>query len=343
MRIFALLSLFFILIPFVTQAEEFNAGIVQGLWYSEEKVFAGDNVRIYVAIRNNTGSDLSGTVEFFDGDRRIDRKTVQALDGRIIESWADWSPTYGSHTLRANLARIELHKVGSTTQAVEVTSSLAEDILFVDYDTDQDLIGNEDDTDDDGDAVSDVQEKEKGTDPLVKNVTQDDAEEEEQTAQDNNNRTQEVEDDAESKSEPEGDHTPEGLEQYLTDSPAENVLSSVTSYINEAKENLDTYREERKSDSTQVATTSKPTVNADGFGEIARASSTATSFNLSDFLGSIFKLIGNLMGVVYSLVLTALSFVLGHPMIVQLCLLILILFFIIKAAAKVGRRPKNFK
>ena len=171
----------------------------------------------------------------------------------------------------------------------------------------------------------------------------DDAEEEEQTAQDNNNRTQEVEDDAESKSEPEGDHTPEGLEQYLTDSPAENVLSSVTSYINEAKENLDTYREERKSDSTQVATTSKPMVNADGFGEIARASSTATSFNLSDFLGSIFKLIGNLVGVVYSLVLTALSFVLGHPMIVQLCLLILILFFIIKAAAKVGRRPKNFK
>jgi hypothetical protein len=165
------LVLLFLAIPLcVSYAQEFNAGIVQGLWYSQDTVFAGDTVRIYVAIRNNTGSDLSGTVEFFDGDKRLERKNVQALDGRIIESWADWTPTYGTHTLSANLARTELHKVGSSTQAVEVTSALAEDVLFVDYDTDKDTIGNEDDADDDGDKISDAQEKQNGTDPLVANT-----------------------------------------------------------------------------------------------------------------------------------------------------------------------------
>ena len=64
-------------------AEEFNAGIVQGLWYSQEDIFAGDTVRIYVAIRNNTGSDLTGTIEFKDAEKPIDRKNVESLDGPI--------------------------------------------------------------------------------------------------------------------------------------------------------------------------------------------------------------------------------------------------------------------
>ena len=151
-------------------AQESNAGIVQGLWYSNEVVFAGETTRIYVAIRNNTGSDLTGTIEFLDGEKKLERKQVQALDGRIIESWADWTPSYGTHTLTANLSRTELFAVGSTTQEVEVVSVTTSDTLFVDYDTDKDGTGNQTDTDDDQDAISDADEIKNGTDPLVANV-----------------------------------------------------------------------------------------------------------------------------------------------------------------------------
>lgn len=330
----------------VSYAQESNAGIVQGLWYSQEKIFTGDTVRIYVAIRNNTGSDLSGTVEFFDGNSRIERKSVQALDGRIIESWADWKPTYGTHTLSANLARTELHKVGSSTQAVEVTSALAEDTIFVDHDTDKDKIGNEDDTDDDADGVSDMQEKQNGTDPLVRNTpatTQADAKQEKDEDEDEVIQNNEENNDSSSESE----KSPEGFERFLADSPAENVLASATKYITTAKQNLDEYREERKEKQEQATSTTKEAVNADGFGEVTRATSSNagsfSSFDFGDFFTSVFKLIGVIFSTVYTLVLAALSFVLAHPMLVQVGVLVLILFLLMKFASKFGRRPGKFK
>jgi hypothetical protein len=347
MRAFLFSSvLIFLTVPLcISDAQESNAGIVQGLWYSQEKIFSGDVVRIYVAIRNNTGSDLSGTVEFFDGDIRIERKSVQALDGRIIESWADWKPTYGTHTLSANLARTELHKVGSSTQAVEVTSALAEDSIFVDHDTDKDGVGNEDDTDDDADGISDAQEKQNGTDPLVRNTQPTAQEDEEEDTEDTAQATEDTRkvDDSNSTSE---DH-PEGLERFLADSPAENVLASVTEYITTAKQNLDEYRENREEKQTLASTTTKPAVNADGFGEITRATTSDagnfSGFDFGDFFASVFKLIGVMFSTAYTLVLAILSFVLAHPILVQVGILVLILFLLIKFASKFGRRPGKFK
>jgi hypothetical protein len=144
----------------------------------------------------------------------------------------------------------------------------------------------------------------------------------------------------------EGD-SPEGLERFLDDSPAENVLSSVTTYIATAKQNIDEYRQERKEKQKQTASTTKEAVNADGFGEITRAttsdSGTFSGFDFGDFFTSVFKLIGVIFSTVYTLVLAAVSFVLAHPMLVQVGILILILFLLIKFASKFGRRPKKFK
>jgi hypothetical protein len=341
MKLIACLSLLCFFTPLCVFAQEFNAGIVQGLWYSQEKFFVGETVRIYVAIRNNTGSDLTGTVEFNDGEARIGRKTVQALDGRIIESWADWTPTYGTHTLSANLSRIELHKIGSSTQPVEVVSALADDSLFVDYDTDEDGVGNGDDSDDDGDKISDTDEKEQGSNPLVKNSRAqeaDDAEDEEEES--NEEDRMEI---AESTSNTTGSSDPAGLERFLSDSPAENVLSSVTQYITETKDTIDIYREKRNEAKATERTASSTPVNADGFGEITRASSSASSFNLSDFVSSIFKLLLKVFDFVYTAVLAVVSFILSYPILVQVGALILILVLLFKFASGFGKRPRKFK
>ena len=138
-----LTGLFFITLASTALAQEFNAGFVQGLWYQDKVMFVDTPTRIYVAVRNNTGADLTGTVEFFDNDNKIERNNISALDGRIIESWADWTPTYGEHTITATISRIELHQVGSSTQAVEIVSASASDTFFVDYDTDNDGVGNQ--------------------------------------------------------------------------------------------------------------------------------------------------------------------------------------------------------
>lgn len=329
MRAIPFVLFFLLYTPFVF-AQEFNAGIVDGLWFAEEQVFAEDPTRVYVAIRNNTGSDLTGIVEFFDGEKKIGRKNVQALDGRIIESWTDWTPQYGEHTLKATLTRIELHQVGEETKEIEVVSALAQRTLFVDRDTDDDGIGNEEDGDDDGDGISDVQEKENGTDPLVEN-----AQEEEDTSDKEKEGPEET---GNNNAETTRSEAPQGLERYLADSTAEDLLSSATSFINDAKEKLDTYREKRSEQR-------EPEVNEDGFGEVTRSSASSSpalkELSLTDFFVSVWHLFKTLIGWVFTLVLAVLSFALGHPTLIQVSVLLLVLFALLKVASRFGKRPKK--
>jgi hypothetical protein len=340
-RVFLIVLLLLLTPVFSVGAQEINAGFVQGLWYSQESFFAGDPVRIYVALRNNTGSDLSGTVEFFDGEDRIGRKNVEALDGRIIESWVDWTPTYGSHTISATLSRIELHTVGSSTQQLSVTSELAQDTLFIDHDTDGDTIGNEDDSDDDGDGISDKEEVARGSDPLEPDTQQEDTDEEVEDAENEEDTAEESSAD-----------TNRGLERYLTDSPAEEVLSSITTYVTEAKDDLDRYRAARDEKKAQkkddTSNENAPEVDANGFGEITRSSSSEESGGLTfpaiqgeKFFDKLFNLISSVIDIIYSTILLVISFILGHPAFVQVGILIVILFLLLKFASKFGRRPKK--
>lgn len=327
MRTLVLLCALFAVMS-VAHADEFNAGIVQGLWYSSDTVFATQPVRIYVAIRNNTGKDLSGNVEFFDGDRKIGHQSVQALNGRIIESWTDWTPAYGTHTISASLSRIELHNIGSSTQEVAVTSALAKDTVFADLDTDKDGIGNQKDMDDDGDGESDADEQKNHTDPLVKNKKA--------VAEPDTGESPDAE------AAPKTSDAPEGLERYLAEGSAQDTLSSVSTFINEAKTDLDAYRTAREEKKEAVSSTQ---VSADGFGTVSRSTSTAGkplhSLSLEDFFVSVFKLAKTIFNAVYTLLLAVLSTLLGHPIFIQVGILLCILLLLLKFASKFGRRPKH--
>jgi len=342
----AFLLLLIMLLPSVSLAQTLNAGFVQGLWYSQETFFVDDSVRIYVAIRNNTGADLTGTVEFFDNEERIERVNVSALDGRIIESWADWEPSFGSHAISATLSRTELHQVGSSTKAVEVTAALSEDIIFVDYDTDGDGVGNATDIDDDGDGISDITEEKNGTDSLVFDEPSTDTE---------TTDTEEDESDSEATTDEQSstDTTGEGLEQFLTPSRADTVLGNITNFAQEKKEQLDTYRETRKSDnniSAEEEITDDVTVNEDGFGEITRSTGEQTTDDLPEekmengkpggFFGDIISFIGAIINGIYTGILAIISWTLGHPMLLQLLILIGILLGMFKIAKRLGSRPQ---
>lgn len=340
-RFFIFISIF-LLLPFQSaHAQSSNAGIVQGLWYSQDKVFAGEKVRIYVAIRNNTGGDLKGIVEFFDGEKKLERQNVQALSGRIIESWTDWTPTYGSHSLKATIIRTELSQVGSSTKEIVVSSALAEDTLFVDYDTDKDGIGNTEDINDDNDTYTDAEEKQNGTDPLVKNEVK--------VQKETSDDKEEVRDVAETDDEDDKrvatQNSSEGLEQYLAPSRAETVLSSVTKYVDTAKQKVDNYRQER----AEVKDAETVTVNEDGFGAITRTEAGEKKSDVPQkedggggFLDKASATLSSLLSNVYAFILWLVSFVLGHPMLVQLAILLGILFTIIRFASKFGKRKNRF-
>lgn len=332
--------LLLLLIPQLTFAS--NAGIVRGLWYDHETFFAGETVRVYVAIRNNTGGDLSGTVEFYVNGSRIERNNIAALDGRIVESWADWKPSYGTSTVSATLSRTELTTTASGTKAVEVISSLAEDTIFVDYDTDSDGVGDLEDTDDDNDKIDDDTELQNGTDPKKANKP---------AAENSGSETAETEDEesqvvVETVS-PSGSDTG-GLEQFLTPSRANTILTNITEVAQKTKEKIDDYRAERELEQKIERGEIDINVNEDGFGAIERISKTDKNKTAAEkpdlkemgFFGDLLTFFGNILSAIFTGILFILSWYLGHPMLVQLSLLLLILFLLFYTARRLSRRER---
>jgi len=312
-------------------AEATNAGFVDGLWYSHENIFTNDTVRIYVAIRNNTGNELSGTVIFYENNRVIARKAIAAADGRVIESWADWQPSYGEHTLRAELSRITLVAVaGASAETTAVTSALATDTIFVDNDTDADGVGNKIDTDDNNDGVSDQIEQSNGTDPLVNDNIVPTALED-NAAEVTNERTSEVKQDQ---------TTSVGFEQFLGPSPIEAVLSAVTTTAQQVKTTVDNYAAVRTLE--RAITTNDPNlaVDSDGFGEILRF---ATPKNIPEtppgFIGDLINFVSVILTSLMTGTLLALSFLFSFAMLVQVLLMLSILYSVYYLARRYGRRP----
>lgn len=157
--------------PRAEAEEAINAGFVSGLWYSSNNFFAGDNVRIYSAIQNNSGFDIIGKIQFFDNEEVVGESDFSVINGRLVEKWTDWSVKNGDHNIYIKLTDTKKAIIGGGFEPVTLTfDSSHTDKRFIDSDTDGDKIGNTVDTDDDNDSLSDEEEKSLGTDPLDKDT-----------------------------------------------------------------------------------------------------------------------------------------------------------------------------
>ncbi len=324
-------------IPLGVHAEETNAGFVQGLWYSAEPVFAGVPTRIYVAVRNNTGHDLTGTVRFTDNGKRIGSFEVSALEGRLVEAWVDWTPTFGEHVVTATVSDATLHVIGGDTEAIDIAGITASDTLTVDYDTDRDGVGNTEDTDDDNDTVTDDEETERGSNPLVTNpkaVSEDTATQEDDVAV--------LTEDARAHT-----STPtssdEGLERYVENEVVDTLLGNATEKIERAKTALDTYRTERDETLSQITSPTDaenpPEMKLGTLTEHATITRTQIGTD-TGLLGSFVAGVATLLSSLWTLVLFSTSKILSHPAILEALLLVGILFFFYRVARRFGRRNR---
>ncbi|MEA2112895.1 MAG: hypothetical protein U9P50_02895 [Patescibacteria group bacterium] len=159
---------FFLATNIANAQTNFNAGFVDGLWYSKTPFFAGEEIRIYTVIQNQSGFDIIGTVKFFNDDKLLSQSDFSIVDGRLIEKWADWKPSQGQHDISVKLSNTKKIEIGKNPEPIELAAytSIVE-THEIDLDTDGDGVGNKDDLDDDNDGISDIEEKEAGTNSLV--------------------------------------------------------------------------------------------------------------------------------------------------------------------------------
>ena len=155
-------------------AQGLNARFVQGLWYSKVPFFAGETVRIYTAIQNNSGFDIQGTVAFLIDGKSVGESSFSAVNGRIVEVWTDWGVLQGNHSIGASIQEAFKVEIGKEPEPISLSNALlGASQVFADEDTDQDDIGNQEDADDDNDLVLDEEEEILGTNPLDPDSDQD--------------------------------------------------------------------------------------------------------------------------------------------------------------------------
>jgi hypothetical protein len=133
--------------PLSTQAlisdEFYNAGFVNGIWYSTLPFFSGQTIRVYTAFQNHSGGDIEGTVEFFDNGRSIGQANFSAINNRLIESWIDWQVSYGDHIISAKIIKVKRSEAGQSAQEIKIANiEYKSETVFADNDTDQDGIGD---------------------------------------------------------------------------------------------------------------------------------------------------------------------------------------------------------
>lgn len=343
----SIVLLFLALLPSTLYGAELNAGFVQGLWYGNEPVIADTGTRIYVALRNTTGHDLTGTVRFTDNGEPVGVALVNALPGRIIEAWVDWTPRYGEHTIIASLTDVRINPIGTNAETADVENKITEGTIFVDYDTDGDATPNKTDEDDDNDGVRDIDEVTAGTNPLVAEPQKKEGSEIENSTKNEPNDTVEHTNDGSNENDTahEGDvrgaqtSSQEGLEQYLGDGLGETAVASITEVIHETKTNLDAYRHERNDAikdyfKDQTITVEEPTTTSDGTATITRR----TIEKEESFWESALRGGKALLASLYTFVLWLTSYLLSYPAIVELLLLLFIIYFVYRVARRIGRR-----
>lgn len=314
MRLSVLITLLLFSLPFQVGAESLNAGFVEGIWYAKEPLFAEVPNRIYVAFRNNTTADLTGTVSFLVDGTKIGSSPVQALSGRIVEAWLDWTPPYGDHTVTASIEDVALHFIGGKTQPGTLTVSSAENKPSVDRDTDGDGIGDKDDTDDDNDTVSDTDERARGSDPRVPNPVPTTT----PTSTPRNTPAGEI---------------PPGFEQFVGDGNVHNALATFTKKIAQAKDAVDVHRAERAARTSDTLIQESKT--SDGSGITRSTIKNAEGNWQGKFVLGIQALVSHL----WTFILWLLSQILRHPMFVEMGTLILILYVLFRTARRLGSRP----
>lgn len=345
MKHFLLIFVYFILLfPSWSHAEDLNAGFVQGLWYSSDVVFADTPTRIYVAFRNNTPNDLTGTVRFIDNEKRIGSSNVSALSGRLVEAWVDWSPTYGEHKLVVTLNNAEVHVIGEGSKPATLADITVEETLSVDYDTDKDGIGNNTDTDDDNDDVSDTDEKTRGSDPLIPNPKAVVNEPKSDTPKKETGEETKSPKRLATETTPRNSNEGQGLEKYISEGTADTLLTNVTNKVTDAKQSLDAYRKERnrgEEETTvdEVVGTSTLTTSGASFDTATITRSKIETKPKESLLSSFIKSVATLFHKIGTFILWVLSNALAYPALMQILLLFLILYIIYRLIRRVGRRP----
>ncbi|MBI2050214.1 MAG: PKD domain-containing protein [Parcubacteria group bacterium] len=142
----------------------------ENVYFSNTKPLAGEIVRIYATIKNQSQQDVRASVEFKVNQTQVGSvQPITVLSQKESTVFVDWGPLEGYYDIAVSVINPDAGDENSENNTAEITD------FIVDLDTDKDGIFDTIDMDDDNDTVEDGLERVKGSNPLVADTDQDGA------------------------------------------------------------------------------------------------------------------------------------------------------------------------
>lgn len=201
--------------------------------FSKENPLEGDKVRVFARVFNSNDVDISGFVLFLNnGKEMADPQPISVKVNTYDDVFIDWSAVPGTYNIQA--------KIVSTVPQDENSADdfAGKENYFVDIDTDKDGVGNAKDLDDDNDGISDIEEVQKGTNPLKEDIAADLFKEEEEI-------------NASAGNEQEEERNQNGIFSSIAPkivTTGKTVIQNINEFADNQKENLEKKKEEVKKD-----------------------------------------------------------------------------------------------
>jgi hypothetical protein len=143
----------FLCTPVLAQEYSKDLALEEGSIRTQNNVIVGKTVRIYATVKNNSDSDLFGTVKFYDEQRQEfigQDQPVSVVGGSTDDVFVDWQASnVGNYPISARV--VPWDDAGDNPDNNKITTS-----IYVDIDSDGDGVSNSQDPDDDNDGVPDV-------------------------------------------------------------------------------------------------------------------------------------------------------------------------------------------
>jgi hypothetical protein len=151
----------FLMLPIAALAADLSITEVD-ITFSNSKPIAGEAVRIYVAVQNESQQDAQAEVRFsIDGKQLGSSQPVSIIVNGSDTVFMDWYPNEGYYEISAEVINTEPVDAYLDNNKVTISD------FVIDLDTDLDGIFDTVDPDDDNDGLGDGLERIKGSNPLI--------------------------------------------------------------------------------------------------------------------------------------------------------------------------------
>ncbi len=135
-----LLALLIIMTPSIALGAE-NAGLVDGIWFSNNSPKTEEVVTLYVAVRNDTDAMLQGLVIFSVDGQSLSPVSFNVLPKSIAKISKDHTFNAGKHSVEATIDTPNAETVYLSSKSINVSSPPPETITEKVVDTSKKIVG----------------------------------------------------------------------------------------------------------------------------------------------------------------------------------------------------------